>query len=51
VVKGLPPLTLAEQDVDEFAAALDVVLAKAERIPRSAARFALKLGAASLSRG
>jgi ornithine--oxo-acid transaminase len=51
VVKGLPPLTLTEQDVDEFADALDAVLAKAERIPRSAARFALKLGAASLSRG
>ncbi|HZO34686.1 MAG TPA: aspartate aminotransferase family protein [Gaiellaceae bacterium] len=50
VVKGLPPLTLTEKDVDGFAAALDAVLARAERIPRSAARFALKLGTASLSR-
>jgi ornithine--oxo-acid transaminase len=51
VVKGLPPLTLTEQDVDDFAADLDAVLARSERIPRSAMRFALKLGAASLSRG
>ncbi len=50
VVKGLPPLTLTADDVDEFAAALDAVLAKAERIPRAAARFALKLGVSSLAR-
>jgi ornithine--oxo-acid transaminase len=50
VVKGIPPLTLTEQDVDDFASSLDVVLAKSERISRSAVRFALKLGAASLSR-
>jgi ornithine--oxo-acid transaminase len=48
VVKGLPPLTLTEDDVDEFAEALDVVLAEAEQIPRAAARFALKLGIAAL---
>jgi ornithine--oxo-acid transaminase len=48
VVKGLPPLTLSEADVDEFAAALDTVLAEAERIPRAAARFALTAGLAAL---
>jgi ornithine--oxo-acid transaminase len=50
VVKGLPPLTLAEDDVDQLAAALETVLAKAVQIPRAAARFALKLGASSLAR-
>jgi ornithine--oxo-acid transaminase len=48
VVKGLPPLTLTEADVDEFADALDAVVSAAERIPRAAARFALKLGVAAL---
>jgi len=50
VIKGLPPLTLTSNDVDEFAAALDAVLTKAERIPRAAARFALKLGGSALAR-
>jgi ornithine--oxo-acid transaminase len=50
IVKGLPPLTLTPEDVDEFATALDAVLVKAERIPRAAARFGLKLGASSLAR-
>jgi acetylornithine/succinyldiaminopimelate/putrescine aminotransferase len=48
VVKGLPPLVLSEEDVDEFAGALDSVLQEAERIPRAAARFALRLGASAL---
>jgi len=47
VVKALPPLTLTEEDVDGFAASLDAVLAEAERIPRAAARFALKMGVAA----
>jgi ornithine--oxo-acid transaminase len=50
VLKAIPPLTLTEQDVDEFAEALDSVLAKAQRIPTAAARFAFKLGASALSR-
>jgi len=48
IVKALPPLVLSEQDVDEFAVALDTVLASAENIPRAAARFALRLGASAL---
>jgi len=34
VLKGLPPLVLSEQDVEEFAAALDDVIAKAARPTR-----------------
>jgi ornithine--oxo-acid transaminase len=41
VVKGLPPLTVTEDDLAGFAAALDATIAKARRLPRSVARFAL----------
>ena len=36
VLKGLPPLVLSEQDIEEFAAALDDVIAKAGRPTRIA---------------
>jgi ornithine--oxo-acid transaminase len=36
VLKGLPPLVLSEQDVDDFVAALDDVIAKAARPTRIA---------------
>ena len=49
VIKGLPPLVLTEQDVEEFAGALDSVLAEAERLPRAMVRFALN--AARAGRG
>jgi ornithine--oxo-acid transaminase len=48
VIKAIPPLVLSEQDVDDFADALDAVLAEAERIPRAAARFALQLAVSNL---
>jgi ornithine--oxo-acid transaminase len=48
VIKGIPPLTLSADDVDEFADALDAVLSEAERIPRAAARFALKMAVSPL---
>jgi ornithine--oxo-acid transaminase len=48
VIKAIPPLVLTEADVDRFVDALDAVLADAERIPRAAARFVLKLATASL---
>jgi hypothetical protein len=48
VIKAIPPLVLSEEDVDSFAGALEAVLAEAERIPRAAARFALKLASASV---
>jgi ornithine--oxo-acid transaminase len=50
VIKAIPPLVLSEQDVDDFAAALDTVLAEAERIPSAAARFGLKLARSSVAR-
>ena len=41
VLKGIPPLTLSEDDVDWFAGALDETIAKARRLPRALVRFAL----------
>jgi ornithine--oxo-acid transaminase len=41
VLKGLPPLVLSDQDVEDFAAALDDVIAKATR-PTRVARLALR---------
>jgi ornithine--oxo-acid transaminase len=41
VLKGLPPLVLSEQDVEEFVAALDDVIAKAAR-PSRVAGLALR---------
>jgi ornithine--oxo-acid transaminase len=42
VVRGMPPLVLSEDDVDEFAAALEAVLARAEKLPRAMVGFALR---------
>ncbi len=41
VVKGLPPLVATEDDIAWFADALDATIAKAQKVPRSLARFAL----------
>jgi ornithine--oxo-acid transaminase len=41
VIKGLPPLTLDEDDLTWLADALDAAVARAARVPRSFARFAL----------
>ena len=41
VVKGLPPLCITEQDLEELAAALEATIRKASRLPRSLAAFAL----------
>ena len=41
VVRALPPLVLSEEDVEEFAAALDSVIVRAQRLPRAMMRFAL----------
>lgn len=41
VIKGLPPLVVTEEDVESFAAALETVLAKAERLPKAMVSFAL----------
>jgi ornithine--oxo-acid transaminase len=42
IIKALPPLTLAESDVDWFAGALDAVVAEAQRMPRAMVRFAVQ---------
>jgi ornithine--oxo-acid transaminase len=49
VVRAMPPLVLSEADVDEFAGALDAVLAKAEKIPRAMVGFALRAARAGRS--
>jgi ornithine--oxo-acid transaminase len=41
VIKGLPPLTVTEDDLVSFADALDATIAKAQRLPRAVASFAL----------
>jgi len=41
VLKGIPPLTVSEEDLDRFAEALDETIAEAEHVPRALARFAL----------
>jgi ornithine--oxo-acid transaminase len=46
VVKGLPPLVASDDDMRWFAGALDETIGKAQRVPRSFARFAL--GAAGI---
>ncbi|HEU0303895.1 MAG TPA: aspartate aminotransferase family protein [Gaiellaceae bacterium] len=50
VIKGLPPLVLSEDDVDWFVTALDATLAGAEKMPRAAARFALRAARATVRR-
>jgi ornithine--oxo-acid transaminase len=41
VLKGIPPLTLANEDLDWFAEALDETIRKAQRMPRALAKLAL----------
>jgi ornithine--oxo-acid transaminase len=50
VVRAMPPLVLSEADVDEFAEALDAVIARAQRIPRAMARFAARAARAGSRR-
>ena len=50
VIKGLPPLVLAEEDVDWFVTALDATLAEAQRLPKATARFALRAAGAAARR-
>jgi ornithine--oxo-acid transaminase len=41
VIKGIPPLTISEDDLDWFAGALDETIRKAQRLPRALAKLAL----------
>jgi ornithine--oxo-acid transaminase len=51
VVKALPPLVIDESEIERFAAALDDVIARAERYPRAMARFGAAVAGRSLRRG
>jgi ornithine--oxo-acid transaminase len=42
IVKGLPPLTITEEDVEWFATALDVVVREAQKMGRAMTSFALR---------
>ena len=48
VVKALPPLVVAEEDLELFARALDEVVGQAERMPRAMMSFALRAARASV---
>jgi ornithine--oxo-acid transaminase len=47
VVKALPPLIIEEEDIRRFAAALDDVLARTERLPRAFAGLAWQMARGS----
>jgi ornithine--oxo-acid transaminase len=44
VVKALPALTIEESEIRRFAAALESVIAAAERYPSALARFGIRAG-------
>jgi ornithine--oxo-acid transaminase len=44
VIKALPALTIEEQEIRRFAAALEATLAAAERYPAALARFGMRTG-------
>ena len=41
VIKGIPPLCVTEQDLTDFVESLDTTVRKAQKLPRSMAKFAL----------
>jgi ornithine--oxo-acid transaminase len=50
VIKILPPLVLSEADVEWFVEALDATLGRAQKLPRTMVRFALKAARANRPR-
>jgi ornithine--oxo-acid transaminase len=50
VIKILPPLVVAEEDVERFAEALDATLERARRLPRAMMRFGLQAARANVVR-
>jgi ornithine--oxo-acid transaminase len=50
VVKILPPLTVEEDELHRFVDALEDTIARAEHVPRAAARFAFDVASHSLGR-
>jgi ornithine--oxo-acid transaminase len=49
VVKALPALVVSEQDIRRFAAALEDVVARAERVPSAFARFGVSMSRRALA--
>ena len=49
VVKALPALVVEEQEIRRFAAALEEVVARAERIPRAFLRFGVGMAGRALT--
>jgi ornithine--oxo-acid transaminase len=50
VIKALPALTIEEADIRRFAAALEEVVARAERYPSALAGFGMRTGLRTLRR-
>ena len=50
VVKGMPPLTIGEDDIEWFASALEQVVDDAQKLGRAATKFALNAARAGLER-
>lgn len=50
VVKALPALVVEESEIRRFAAALEDVIARAERVPRAFARFGVGMAGRALTR-
>jgi ornithine--oxo-acid transaminase len=50
VIKILPPLVLSERDVEWFVNALDATLARAQKLPRAAMRFAVRAARANVGK-
>jgi ornithine--oxo-acid transaminase len=50
IVKGLPPLTLSEEDVEWFATSLDSVVREAQKLGRAMTTFALRAARAGRRR-
>jgi ornithine--oxo-acid transaminase len=50
VLKGIPPLTVSDEDIRYFASALDQVLSRARKIPTAMLRFGLKAARAGRKR-
>jgi ornithine--oxo-acid transaminase len=51
VIKALPALVIEEDEIRRFAAALEEVVARAERVPSALARFGLQTGRRMLTGG
>jgi ornithine--oxo-acid transaminase len=49
VIKALPALVIEEEEIRRFAAALEELVARAERLPSALARFGLRMGRRALA--